>query len=241
MNKPVVGIVSSVAPDPADPSERQVFTVGKPYIDRILEAGGVPLIVPHGLDAADVLELIDGWMIIGGRDIDPELYGQTQHPKTEVEAKERFFLEKDLFDHAPEGLPVLGICYGCQFLNIARGGDLIQHLPDVVGHGSHSGGTTQSYAVDDGTLTAATLGCETVEGRSYHHQAISHVGKGLVVTARSEDGTIEAVEDEGGRWILGLQWHPERTPENDSSRRVFREFVAQARAFKERKGACGTW
>jgi gamma-glutamyl-gamma-aminobutyrate hydrolase PuuD len=241
MNKPIIGIVTAVGPDPVSPEERDVFYAGKPYVDRVIEAGGVPLLLPHGVDPTDMVELIDGWLIIGGNDIDPTLYGQTLHPESKLEPTSRFELEKAIYGMAPPSLPVLGICYGCQFLNVLRGGDLIQHLPDVVGHRSHTGGTSQSYEVEPGSKTATALGTDKVEGKSYHHQAIGHLGNGLSVVAKSEDGVVEAVEDVGGKWIVGVQWHPERTPEDPASQSLFREFVAKASAHKESKTACGTW
>ena len=146
MNRPVIGIVASIGPDPAA-EERDVYFVGKPYVDAILEAGGAVIVLPHGTEAAEIVGLIDGWMVIGGHDLDPSIYGQTRHPETKVEPSSRFELEKDLYDAAPAGMPMLGICYGCQLINVLRGGDLIQHLPDVTGHGSHSGGTVQRLSL----------------------------------------------------------------------------------------------
>lgn len=239
-SRPIIGIVCTVGPDPSS-DEREAFFVGKPYVDRILESGGLPLLIPHGVEPRDVAGLIDGWLIIGGRDIDPAHYGQTPHKETLNEPDARFQLEKGLIDTLSPDLPILGICYGCQFLNVARGGDIIQHLPDVVGHGSHTGGTPQTYTVDEGTKLAEAMGSGPVGGKSYHHQAVGHVGAGLKVTARSDDGTIEAIEDVSSRWIVGVQWHPERTPEDPASQALFSAFVARAAQFKKDRETCGTW
>jgi len=240
MKKPLIAIVTTKGPDPGA-EERDIFYVGKPYVDCIIAAGGVPILIPHGADMKDLIDLLDGWMIIGGRDIDPAHYGQELHPLGETEVMGRFESEKELYESAPESMPILGICYGCQFLNVVKGGDLIQHLPDVAGTGLHNGGTLQYYEVESGTKVAGALGADKVSGKSYHHQAIGKIGNGLKVVAKSEDGTVEAVEDVERRWVLGVQWHPERTPDDPASQSLFREFILQASQYQKEKESCGTW
>lgn len=241
MTKPVIGIVSTIGPDPVSPEDRDVYFVGKPYLDCIAAAGGFPVMLPHHFHPRDAVDLIDGWLIIGGRDLDPTLYGQPADPSLEPESRDRFESEKKLYDVVPQGMPVLGICYGCQFLNVVRGGNLIQHLPDVVGHTQHTGGTLQSYQVDAGSLTSKLLGGQSVSGKSYHHQAADTIGAELKVTAKSEDGTIEALEDANGKWVVGIQWHPERTPDDPASRNLFKAFIEQAIQYKKERETCGTW
>lgn len=240
MSRPVIGIVCTVGPDPSA-DERDILYVGKPYVDRILEAGGLPILLPHGVDAAQAAQMLDGWMIIGGRDIEPTHFGETAHPEAVPESAARYATEASIFQAAAPGMPVLGICYGCQFLNVQRGGSLAQHLPDTLGHDDHSGGTRQNYEVTAGSLAEGALRTQSPAGKSYHHQAIDSLGKGLKVSARAEDGTIEAVEDESGRWVLGIQWHPERTPELPESQALFLQFVDQARRYQREKATCGTW
>lgn len=239
MNKPVIGIVCTVGTDPTA-DDREVYFVGTPYVDRVIEAGGFPILLPHGVDAAQAAELLDGWLVIGGRDIDPSRYGQDPHPDLEIERSERFELESAIYDASPPSMPILGICYGCQFLNVKRGGDLVQHVPDQVGHGEHAGGTMQRYTVKGGT-TAAALGTTSAQGKSYHHQAIGKPGQGLKVVAEAEDGTIEAVEDLYGKWVVGVQWHPERSPDLPESINLFKSFVDRAAEFKKERETCGTW
>lgn len=241
MKKPIIGIVTTVGPDPGAPDERDVFYVGKPYVDAILAAGGAPILIPHGTDPESIIDFMDGWMIIGGRDIDPVFYGQDPHPSLELEVRDRFECERNIYVRAADSMPVLGICYGCQFLNLVRGGDLVQHLPDVVGDDSHSGGTMQAYEVAAGSQLATAVGKSQIEGKSYHHQAIGSVGYGFTTVAKAADGTIEGIEDTEGRWIVGVQWHPERTPDDPASQNLFREFVSQAARYQLEKVSCGTW
>lgn len=240
MKRPVIGIVSTIGPDPTA-DEREIYYVGTPYVDRIVEAGGFPVMFAPGSDVREANVMIDGWLIIGGRDIPPSRYGQEPHPTLEPERESRFKFESDLYEIADPSMPVLGICYGCQFLNVVRGGDLIQNVPDRVGNTSHSGGTFQFYRIQEGSKASMALGATTAEGRSYHHQAVDRLGRDLAAVAYAEDGTIEAIEDTGGRWVVGIQWHPERTPELDVSQRLFREFVLKAASYRQEREQCGTW
>jgi putative glutamine amidotransferase len=140
-----------------------------------------------------------------------------------------------MYAELPSDLPVLGICYGCQFLNVKRGGTLIQHVPDAVGHEEHSGGTMQTYSVLDASALARSALASTIEGKSYHHQAVDLVGDGLVVSARAQDGTIEAIEDQSKAFWVGVQWHPERTPEDVATQNLFRAFIGAAAIYRGSK------
>jgi putative glutamine amidotransferase len=240
MSKPLIGIVPSKGPDPTS-DEREAYFIGKPYIDSIIGAGGVPLVLPHGVDVETVISLIDGWMIIGGHDIDPKLYGQETHKDTRLEPPGRFDLESALYEVASRDLPILGICYGCQFLNVKRGGDLIQHLPDLVGHKSHEGGTREPIRLEPGSQIGSATRQETIDGKSYHHQAVHHVGQGLVVSAWASDGTVEAIEDPDANFMVAVQWHPERTPDDPASVQIFKTFIEKAKEYREAKSSCGTW
>jgi putative glutamine amidotransferase len=202
------------------------------YTDRVRAAGGVPIILPPGTDPEDVAHLIDGWLIPGGDDLDPSLWGEEVHPEAELIDPERLALERGLFERISPDVPIFGICYGCQLLNVLHGGSLIQHLPDKLGHDGHRGDAWQTYAVEPGTKLAQIVGGAKAEGKSWHHQAISRLGEGLQVTARHEDGTIEGIESSTRPWMVGVQWHPERS-EADASPRLFSAFVEQAKAFRE--------
>lgn len=187
------------------------------YFEGITAAGGIAVLLPpQPVDPGitdRVLDGLDGLVITGGRDIDPALYDQPRHPATEDPSRERDLWEFMLLAAAlKRRLPVLGICRGAQVLNVALGGTLHQHLPEVIGnHGHHAGNavfTTLQARTVPGTRLAAVLG-ESANVRCYHHQAIAEVGEHLAVSARDGDGVIEAVELPGDDFVLAVQWHPE--------------------------------
>jgi len=192
---------------------------------------------PVDADIVDrVLAGLDGLVITGGRDVDPASYGHVKHPSTDEPARDRDAWEFALLHGAlARRLPVLGICRGAQLLNIALGGTLHQHLPDVVGHTRHQAGnavfTTSTVRTVPGTRVAGLVG-ESTEVQCYHHQAIADVGRGLMVSARDGDDVIEAVEADPevypDRWIVAVQWHPE---ERLDDLRLFAGAVAAARDY----------
>ena len=160
------------------------------------------------------------WCITGGRDVDPGAYGQQRHPATDEPVEDNRL--RDAFEFAlfrgavRRGMPVLGICRGAQVVNVAMGGTLHQHLPDVLGHTRHQQGnavfSTSSVRTVPGTRLAALIG-ESSDAQCYHHQAIDRIGEGLIVSAQDADGVIEAVEVDPAtnpdKWVLAVQWHPE--------------------------------
>lgn len=233
--KPIIGITTPCERDPANAKTGGKISLNWNYAEEVARAGGVPLIIPPTADMDSVAPLLDGWLIPGGSDIDPREFGSKDHPAQELMDPARFEAESRLLVAADPLMPILGICYGCQFLNVKAGGDLIVHLPDILDHDDHSGGTMQKYQVEPGSALAAVLHRPATEGKSYHHQAVGKIGSGLRVSAHHEDGTIEALEGTGGRWLVAVQWHPERTPDSDGSRRLFQAFVAAAAAFREQR------
>lgn len=201
------------------------------YIDAVELSGGVAVLVPpQKLDsesAKTILEGIDGLIVTGGRDVDPSRYGQSPAPLTDEPDTLRDETEIILLKSAIEtNLPFLGICRGAQLLNVARGGSLIQHLPDVVG--------TEKYQISKGVFNpvpvkvskdsklADIVGEEVPKAMMYHHQAVDQVGEGLVVTAVSEDGVVEALEFAGNKFGVAVQWHPEQDLED---LRIFKAFI----------------
>jgi putative glutamine amidotransferase len=209
------------------------------YIEGVNLAGGVAaLLPPQQVDAASaerVLDGLDGLVITGGRDVVPESYGQQAHPATDegiADNRMRDAFEFALVDGAiRRGMPLLGICRGAQVINVALGGTLHQHLPDVIGHTHHQKGnavfSTSSVRTVPGTRLAALIG-ESSDAQCYHHQAIDRLGRGLIVSAQDSDGVIEAVEIPGENFVLAVQWHPE---ERLDDLRLFAAVVQAAAAY----------
>lgn len=200
------------------------------YVDSVVAAGGAPVLLPPvgGAHAALVAGL-DGLVLAGGADIDPAHYGQDPHERTTQTRPERDAFELGLLRAAREaGVPVLGVCRGLELINVALGGTLAQHLPDVVGHDAHQPAPARygatAVTVDADSRLARILGAR-VEVRCYHHQAIDKLADGLHAVAWAADGTIEAVEARA-EFLLAVQWHPE---EDATDLRLFRALVDAAR------------
>jgi len=204
------------------------------YPDRVAEAGGLAVLLPPLPGIEDVIGRLDGLILSGGGDIDPAGYGAERHPETNNVRPDRDSAEAALLAAAlGRGLPVLGICRGMQVMNVAMGGSLHQHLPEVVGHRGHAPAPGQYGAhpvrVAAGSGLAGALGRTEVDTvPTHHHQAIDRLGDGLTATAWSDDGLIEAVELDkpGCGFALGVQWHPEAG--DDLS--LFRALLAAAAA-----------
>jgi putative glutamine amidotransferase len=188
------------------------------YPEAIERAGGIPLIVPLLRPEAigALLERVDGICLPGGPDLQPSTYGDQPHPELGPTEPRVDGVELALVRAADRrGLPLLGICRGMQALNVARGGTLHQHLPDVVGdqlrHRQPEHGSIVTHRVETAPRSRlrATLGGPALEVNSFHHQAVRTLGRGLVATAWAPDGTIEAVEEPGERFVMGVQWHAE--------------------------------
>lgn len=231
--KPVIGITADLDPDSERERSGGVLRVNWNYAQCVANAGGIPLILPPQSDFDSIETLIDGLLIPGGNDIDALTWGEPNHPATKLVAPERFRSESALIAAAPPDLPVLGICYGCQLLNVVRGGSLIQHLPDELGHDLHRGGTLQSYEIESGSKLASAVGSSRAVGKSYHHQAICKTGAGLRPVAKDDEGIIGAIEAVDRPWMLGVQWHPERTMDDEATKNLFSDFIAAARRYRE--------
>jgi gamma-glutamyl-gamma-aminobutyrate hydrolase PuuD len=206
------------------------------YVNAIEDAGGRALIVPPSEDAIEeTLDALDGILFSGGSDVDPSTYGHDVHPETTNLRPERDRGELALLRAALDrDMPMLAVCRGSQVLNVARGGDLVQHLPDVVGDEKHKQ-TPGVFAdheveVERDTKLGALLG-ERAPVKSHHHQGFGRVGEGLVETAWAEDGTLEALEDPSKRFAVGVLWHPEEG--EDAA--LFRALVEEARAYRAAK------
>ena len=183
-----------------------------PYIEAIKEAGGDPMPFPPSPKAKEIAEGYRGIVLSGGGDIDPELYGERQgFPLYNVD-RDRDVFEIELAKLAMEnGIPILGICRGAQVLNVALGGTLFQDIrSQIPGALKHTDDETHVINILEGSLLRSIIGREEVIANSSHHQAVKALGEGLSISARSEDGVIEAIEHEFHPFALGLQPHPER-------------------------------
>jgi putative glutamine amidotransferase len=202
-------------------------------VQAIEHAGGRPVLIPPSADGVEeTLGAVDGLVFSGGSDLDPELYDEEPHDETSGVAPERDRAELALLEAAlARDMPVLAVCRGSQVFNVARGGDLVQHLPEVVGDDKHKH-TPGTFADHDVTLEPGTRLAELLGDRaavkSHHHQGFGRVGEGLRVAAHAEDGTIEAVEDPSHRFALGVLWHPEA----GHDRKLFEELVGAAAEYR---------
>jgi putative glutamine amidotransferase len=231
--RPIVGITTYVTPARFGVWELDAALVPVEYVHAVERAGGRAMLVPPSPDAVDeTLEALDALIFSGGSDLDPELYGQDVHPETVGVVRERDVAELALLQAAlARDLPVLAICRGSQVLNVALGGDLVQHLPEVVGDEKHKH-TPGAFADHDVEVEKDTRLGEIVGDhapvKSHHHQGFGRIGEGLRVAARADDGTIEAVEDPSRRFALGVLWHPEAG--EDAA--LFEALVAEARDYR---------
>jgi gamma-glutamyl-gamma-aminobutyrate hydrolase PuuD len=231
--RPVVGITTYVVPARWSYWELEAALIPTMYVEAVERAGGRALLVPPADDGVEeTLDALDGVVFTGGPDVDPELYGQEAHAETAGLVPERDRAELALLEAAlARDMPVLAICRGSQVLNVALGGDLVQHLPDVVGDEKHreTPGVFAEHDVElePETRLARLLG-ERAPVLSHHHQGIGRVGSGLRVSAHADDGTVEALEDPARRFALGVLWHPEA----GEDAKLFEALVEEARAYR---------
>jgi putative glutamine amidotransferase len=233
--RPIIGITAY-----AEPSVRwgvwdvPAAVIPLAYVKQVEAAGGRALMIPPSEAAIDeTLDALDGVLFSGGSDIDPSEYGREAHPQTTGTRPERDRGELALLRAALDrDMPVLAVCRGSQVLNVARGGDLVQHLPEVVGDEKHkhTPGVFADHDVDvkEGTLLASLVG-DRAPVKSHHHQGFGRLGDGLVEAAWAEDGTLEALEDPEKRFALGVLWHPEEG--EDAA--LFQALVDEARAYRQ--------
>jgi putative glutamine amidotransferase len=238
--RPTIAICTSLEQAQWGMWDRRAALLPYEYITAIQRAGALALMVapdPHLVeDPDDVLDRVDGLILAGGADIGPSAYGARPHPETRGSVPERDRSEIALARRAIQrDMPVLGICRGMQLINVALGGTLNQHLPDLVGHGEHRrnpGSFDESdhdVRLQRESLAALAAGELVHVTKSHHHQGVDHIGDGLVVTGHSTlDGLAEAIEVPACRFVLGVQWHPEA----DEKSRVIATLVEHARAYR---------
>jgi gamma-glutamyl-gamma-aminobutyrate hydrolase PuuD len=231
--RPLIGITSYAEEVRWGPWTEDAAVVPLAYVRAVESAGGRPLLVPpaeEGLD--ETLNALDGVIFSGGADLDPGLYDAEPHPETDDPRGARDAAELRMLTAAIErDMPVLAICRGSQVLNVARGGDLVQHLPEAVGHDRHRHEPGAFSDHDVNFATDSRLGAlvgERAPVKSHHHQGFGRIGKGLREVAWAEDGVVEGLEDPEKRFVVGVLWHPE---EGDDFA-LFKALVDEARAYR---------
>ncbi len=244
MARPTIGICTPLERAQWGAWDLEAFLLPRSYVDAVHRAGAMALLLAPDPalveDPDEILDRIDGLMLAGGADIDPAAYGAEPHPATVGAVPARDAFEIALARRAIErDLPLLGICRGMQVMNVACGGTLHQHLPELHGHEDHRrvlgsfDGADHDVRLAPGSLAARAAGEEHHATKSHHHQGVDRVGDGLEVTGwAAMDELPEAMEARGSRFALGVQWHPEA----DDTSRLIAALVEEARERRDGPG-----
>lgn len=238
--RPIIGISSSVIVDEAGSfaGYKRAY-VNKDYVDAVVRAGGVPLIIPFSTDKEVIIsqaQLIDGLILSGGHDISPYNYGQEPSQKIGETFPERDTYEIILLEESKKrNIPILGICRGFQLINVAAGGTLYQDLSLIPGnilkHNQVSNPTLKTHKVEikENSFISSIFGKETMVN-SFHHQVIDKVANDFIVVAKASDGVVEAIEHKTYKFLVAVQWHPEMLALNcEKARELFSKFVEEAK------------
>lgn len=251
---PVIGVTATLKEDMEEVATRPLGRFVRAdfdYVDGVAQAGGAPVVLPPVMDAraaASVIDGLDGLLLSGGSDLHPSYYGEEPIPELDVTIPERDELEMALLESAlRRGIPIFGICRGLQVLNVAFDGTLYQDLPSQVDQEllKHRQTTpkwqaTHEIEVHGDTRIAGIMGGGTIKVNSYHHQAVKDLAGDFVVSAKSSDGIVEAIEyrDLSERWIVAVQWHAEAMRQSGSEHRsLFEAHVAAAERHALRRAA----
>jgi putative glutamine amidotransferase len=238
--RPIIGICTALEHARWSVWDQEAVLLSRSYVDAVQRTGGMALLLPPDPraqeDADEWLDLLDGLVLAGGADVDPAAYGEAADPHTHGTVPERDSFEIALALRAMErDIPLLGICRGMQLMNVARGGTLIQHLPDDVGHEDHRrslgsfDNSDHDVRLAEGSLAARIAHEKIHSTKSHHHQGVKDVGEGLEVTGwATVDDLPEVVEDPSRRFALGVQWHPEADPLSP----LIAAFVDEARTYR---------
>ena len=235
MKRPVIGLTT----DSNDSDDRYMSTMT--YSAAIERAGGLPLLLPYAVDHALIpqyVDLLDGICFTGGNDMNPVRYGEEWHPKVSKMDERREKFEFALIAEVEKRrMPALGICLGCQLMNVHRGGSLNQFLPDqardeALEHRRLApGDSSRRHAVklEPGTRLAAAIGKGEISVNTRHKQSVNRTGKGLRVIAKAPDGVVEAIEDPSHPFFMAVQWHPENLSSEPEHLAPFKLLVEHAR------------
>lgn len=246
MTKPVIGITAGGRKEGYIRSRhyKTFYSTPTPYVDAVRRAGGNPVLLPPGDEAwRELLSLLDGIIVTGGTDIDPVEYdGDRANPHLLPADRERDRFELTLVRHLlrEQDRPLLCICRGLQVLNVAAGGSLYEHIPDIRDEDIHRNEEglweMQDVEIEADSLIADVLGRTSLHTSSGHHQAVKAIGAGLRVVGVAADGIVEALEMPGHTWLLAVQWHPEVTAERDPSQQaIFNALVEKARTLRNQR------
>lgn len=238
---PIIGINASFS---HEDSESAGISLRATYVDAVTTAGGIPVILPP-VQSREIAQqqaaLCDGFVFIGGSDIDPARYGKTQHPATNRLATRReehdFALIKAAMDRRK---PFLAICLGCQEVNVALGGTLIQDINSetstTIQHAAHQSGLLRhDVKIEPGTLICDLVGTTSISTNTSHHQAVEQPAESLKVTGRAADGIIESLEMRDYPFGLAIQWHPESLVSEPEHLALFKGLIKAARGSERRK------
>lgn len=215
--KPIIGILCDINKEKKD---RPLYFVKSNYVSAINDAGGVPFLIPptgNNNDLTQIANIINGLLVPGGDDIDPKYFDEGPHPSVVLMDPEIIQFQMEFCHHAMnKDMPVLGICAGHQIINIACGGNIYQDIPSQysskVKHKKDKNEKQDVFhtiKIDKNTMLGNMLQTDKIIVNSTHHQALKNIAEGFTVTARSEDGIVEAIEDLKHRFVLGVQCHPE--------------------------------
>jgi putative glutamine amidotransferase len=246
--RPLIGVTTSevrrkkdAKPLPQGDLRQPEVVLGMSYAGAVADAGGVPVVLAPAGEPAAVVDHLSGVCLSGGPDLDPATYGAEPHPNLGPIEPAVDAFELAVARRADAiGLPMLGICRGSQTLNVARGGTLHQHVPDVVdgsvAHRQTASGreTTHSVRIEPGSRLAEIVGPGDLEVNAFHHQAVDRLGRGLRAVAWAPDGLVEAVEDDADALYLGVQWHVETLVHLPRHARLFEALVEAAAGRLER-------
>ena len=243
--RPLIAVTTSevrrseaVTPTPEGEPPQREMALGMRYLEALETAGAIPIVTPplSAELAQSLLTRVDGVCLSGGPDLGPEAYGERRHERTGPVEPDLDEFELAVARAADaDGLPILAICRGMQVLNVARGGTLHQHLPDLhagdIIHRQSAPGTqtTHQVAIRESSRIARMLERTRTDVNSFHHQGVARLGDGLVITGRAPDGTVEAIEAMDREFVIGVQWHAETLVARPEQAALFEAFVEAAR------------
>jgi len=236
--RPCIGLTCQFLLRKTDDRHIPHLALNAAYFDAVTAAGGLPLPLPHCHQPDQIgqlLSLVDALVFTGGRDILPERLGQILHPNSELMHPRRDSFEFELFAQADRlCLPILAICLGCQFVNVARGGSIYQHLYDAprdcqIDHGTAAQRSMHRVSINPDCQLAAIMQSTQIEINSSHHQSVDRPGRDLRIVAKAPDGIVEAIEDPKRPFLVAVQWHPEDMPDIPAQMALFRALIHAAR------------